>query len=51
MGGSGMTPPAPAATGGGGGGLLDSLADNAKDKAQDIGGAAFGHREHGSDDQ
>jgi hypothetical protein len=51
MGGSGVTPPTPAAAGGGGGGLLDSLGD-AKDKVQDLGGgAAFGRRDHESDDE
>jgi hypothetical protein len=47
-----MTAPPQAAAGGGGGGggggLLDSLGD-AKDKVQDIGGAAFGRRDEEPD--
>jgi hypothetical protein len=50
MGGSGMTPPAPAAAGGGSG-LLDTLGDNVTDKVKDVGGGAFGRRDQGSDDE
>lgn len=47
MGGTSMTDAASA--GGGGGGLGDVVGD-VGDHATDIGGAAFGRREHGSDD-